>query len=571
MTRCDYKYVSLNRTHDMVDPKKGLDDLVDLSPHKRIVYLVFLTSFAIQILSLAAPISFLVVIDKVIGNSGLTTLYSVVAGLVIATIMEALLMMARSYMISNLSTRIDVELSSTIFDHLMRLPLSFFSRMRVGDISLRFGDARQVRGFFVQSLPVATIELMFCVLYLIVLFIINVMLTFIVVGGIILIIILSLGFAPSEQRRAHTQSMSGIANQQLLVESIVGIETVKSLNIGDQFHQSWGRRLVNFGEATNYLEGSATVSRQLIEFVTRIAGASILGFGAIAILSQEMTLGQLIAFNLICMRLWMPIMRAAKLWQEYRTTVIAKNRLIELIDSPVEQSADQSLVCLDQIAGNITFENVSFSYGQPGTPPILNNASFDIAAGEVIGIQGISGSGKSTLARLIQGLYRPSEGRVYVDGHDLDLCDLNCIRGHIGSVLQDNNLFTGSVRHNILMGNPDLSIQEMVRICKLVGAHEFIIGLPNSYDTYIAERGQSLSMGQRQRIAWARALALDPKILILDEATSALDDISQSHILDNFDEITLGRTVLVIAHKEEILQKTSRRLTLTRRSVRDER
>jgi subfamily B ATP-binding cassette protein HlyB/CyaB len=285
-------------------------------------------------------------------------------------------------------------------------------------------------------------------------------------------------------------------------------------------------------------------------------------FGAKAVISGDLTVGELVAFNMLSQRVSQPVLRIAQLWQDFQQTRISVARLGDILNSPREK-AQRSAASLPQMKGAITFEHVTFRYRVDG-PAVLSDISIDIPAGETVGIVGLSGSGKSTLARLIQRLYTPDEGRVFIDGIDLAMADTSWLRRQIGIVLQQNALFNCSVRENIALADPGMPLDQVVTAAKLAGAHDFILELPHAYDTVIGERGASLSGGQVQRIAIARALLSNPRILIFDEATSMLDYESERIIQESMRRISAGRTVIVIAHRLSTVRGADRIVTLDR-------
>ena len=280
-------------------------------------------------------------------------------------------------------------------------------------------------------------------------------------------------------------------------------------------------------------------------------------FGSIAVVAGELSIGQFIAFNMLSQRVSGPIMRLVNLWQDFQQANISLQRLGDVLNSPAEPGYNPNRATLPDIRGQVSFENVVFRYG-PDRPPVLNDISFGCRPGEVIGLVGRSGSGKSTLTKLVQRLYVPESGRVLIDGVDLAMVEPAWLRRQVGVVLQENFLFNRSVRENIALVDPGLPMERVVQAARLAGAHEFILELPEGYDTVIGEQGSSLSGGQRQRIAIARALVTNPKILIFDEATSALDYESERIIQANMRRISQGRTVFIIAHRLSAVKDANR-------------
>jgi len=304
------------------------------------------------------------------------------------------------------------------------------------------------------------------------------------------------------------------------------------------------------------------ISSQVVQFINKATLVLTLYFGAKAVIAGDLTVGELVAFNMLAARVAQPVLRMAQLWQDFQQTRISVARLGDILNTPREL-APRAAASLPPHRGAIRFEHLTFRYRLDG-PAVLSDISLDLPAGQMIGIVGPSGSGKSTLAKLVQRLYTPESGRVLVDGIDLEMVDSTWLRRQIGVVLQQNVLFNCSVRENIALADPGMALEQVIGAAALAGAHEFILELPQGYDTIIGERGASLSGGQCQRIAIARALIGNPRILIFDEATSALDYESERIIQENMRRIAAGRTVLVIAHRLSTVRGADRIITLDR-------
>jgi subfamily B ATP-binding cassette protein HlyB/CyaB len=256
-----------------------------------------------------------------------------------------------------------------------------------------------------------------------------------------------------------------------------------------------------------------------------------------------------------------PIIRLSQIWKEFQQVQISVARIADIFNCPGEPGFDPQRVSLPAIVGNVVFDRVSFRY-RPDGLEVLSDLSFSVAAGEVVGIVGSTGSGKTTLAKLLQRLYVPERGRLLIDGVDLSMADASWLRRQIGVVVQDGVMFNTSIRDNITLNIPDLDIEEVIAAAELAGAHSFIMELQHGYDTPVGERGVQLSTGQRQRLAIARALATNPRMLILDEATSALDYESELAIQKNMKKICQGRTVFIIAHRLSTIRHADRIITL---------
>jgi subfamily B ATP-binding cassette protein HlyB/CyaB len=355
------------------------------------------------------------------------------------------------------------------------------------------------------------------------------------------------GVTPEFRQRLQHKFDMGSQSNSYLVESITGIQTVKSLAIEGSMQRKWEDYLGTYIKSGFRLNNIGNVSRSLSSLMQRAMTIAILYFGVKAVIDHQMTIGQLIAFQMFANQLTNPILRLVNLWNEFQQTLLAVDRLGDILNHPVEIQSAQAIT-LPALQGAVRLDNISFRYGL-NTPNVLERISLDVKPGTCIGLVGRSGSGKSTITKLIQRLYIPQEGAIYID--DVDTRHMNPIwlRQHIGVVLQENYLFSGSIRENIAMPKPDAPIELIIQAAQLSGAHDFIKELPEGYDTPVGERGSTLSGGQKQRIAIARALITNPRILIFDEATSALDYESERIITSNLKKIKQGRTVFIIAHR----------------------
>jgi subfamily B ATP-binding cassette protein HlyB/CyaB len=323
----------------------------------------------------------------------------------------------------------------------------------------------------------------------------------------------------------------------------------------------WEEQLAAYVSASFRVLSLGNVASQMVQLVNKLATAGILYFGARLVIDGSLTVGELVAFNMLAGRVSAPVLRLAQIWQDFHQTRLSIARLGDILNSTPEPALQSAQTALPPVRGDIKFEHVTFRYQIDG-PAILQDVSFQVPAGQVIGIVGPSGSGKSTLTKLIQRLYIPESGRISVDGIDLTVIDPAWLRRQIGVVLQENVLFNRSVRENIALADPAIPIERIIAAAELAGAHEFVLKLPKAYDTILDERGSSLSGGQRQRIAIARALVTNPRILILDEATSALDYESERIIQQNMAAIAKGRTVIIIAHRLSTVRRADRIMTI---------
>ncbi len=529
--------------------------------YRRLLAEVLVASFILQIFGLITPLFFQVVVDKVLGHRDLATLDVLIIGLLLVAAFETVLGMLKTYVFSHTTNRIDVELGARLFRHLMALPLAYFGARRVGDSVARVRELENIRQFITGSALTLVIDLFFTFVFLGVMAWYSLSLTLVVLAALPLYALLSAGFTPLFRRRLQEKFRRGAENQAFLVETVSGVETLKALAVEPQMQRRWEEQLAAYVTASFSVQSLGNYASQLIQLVSKLVTAGVLFFGARAVMAGSMTVGELVAFNMFAQRVSQPVLRLAQIWQDFHQARISVDRLGDVLNATPEPQTSPGRAALPAIHGTVRFDHVGFRYRLDG-PEILRDVSLEIVAGQVLGIVGPSGSGKSTLAKLLQRLYVPESGRVLIDGIDLAMADPAWLRRQIGVVLQENLLFNRSVRENIALADPGMPLDRVIEAAQLAGAHEFILQLPEGYDTVVGERGGSLSGGQRQRVAIARALIGDPRILIFDEATSALDYESENAIQANMRRICRGRTVIIIAHRLSTVRGADRIVTI---------
>ena len=530
---------------------------------------VLLASFVLQLFALATPLIFQVVIDKVLVHKGLTTLDVLAIGLGSIAVFDAVLSGLRAYVFTHTTNRVDVELGAKLYRHLLALPLAYFESRRVGDSVARVRELDTIREFLTSSSVTLLIDLLFTTLFLGVMWFYSKLLLLIVLVAIAAYIVICVLITPALRRRIDERFRRGAESQAFLVESVTGVQTLKAAAVEPQMQSRWERLLAGYVRSSFKAARLNIIGGQAIQLVSKLSTAAILFFGARLAVTGKLTVGELVAFNMLAGRVADPVLRLASLWQQFQEARVGLNRLGDILNTPTEVEFSPSRSALPQVRGAVRFDDVTFRY-RPGGREALRRVSLEVAPGEVLGIVGPSGSGKSTLTKLAQRLYVPEGGRVLVDGVDLALVDPSWLRRQIGVVLQENLLFNRTVRENIALADPALPMEAVMAAASMAGAHAFILELSEGYDTLIEERGANLSGGQRQRIAIARALITNPRILILDEATSALDAESEAVIQTNMRTIARGRTVMIIAHRLSALRIASRIITLENGTVVEE-
>lgn len=523
--------------------------------YRKLLIEVLIVSFIIQLFALITPLFFQVVMDKVLVHHALTTLDVIAIGLTVIVIFDVALNTLRSYVFAHTTSRIDVELGAKVFRHLLTLPLSYFQARRVGDSVARIRELENIRSFLTGNALTLILDLVFSFVFIAVMTYYSGWLTLIVVASIPCYLLLSFIFTPILRRRLNEKFARGAENQAFLVESVTGVDTVKAMATENHWVRKWDNQLAGYVKSSFKTTTISTYANGGVMLINKLVTVAIMYFGAKLVIEGKLTVGQLIAFNMLAGQVSQPVMRLAQMWTDFQQVGISIQRLGDILNTKTEISDSKG--SLPKLAGRITLDHLFFRY-RPDGQEILKDIHLDVQAGEVIGIVGRSGSGKSTLTKLIQRLYVPERGRILIDGMDLSIMDTGSLRRQIGVVLQENMLFNRTIRENIALSEPSSSLERVIEVAKLAGAHEFIVELPEGYNTMVGEHGSTLSGGQRQRIAIARALITNPRILIFDEATSALDYESEAIIQANMQTICRGRTVLIIAHRLSAVKNANR-------------
>lgn len=536
--------------------------------YRKLLSEVLVASFVLQIFALLTPLFFQVVMDKVLVHRGLTTLDVIAVGLLAVMLFESVLSGLRNYVFAHTASRIDVELGAKLFRHLISLPLAYFNARRVGDSVARVRELENIRSFLTGNAITLLLDILFSIVFIVVMFFYSGWLTLVVVISLPLYFAVSMFITPILRARLQESFARGAENQAFLVEAINGIDTLKAMAVEPQITRKWDNQLAEYVSAGFKTQTLSTIAHETVGFISKLVTVSTLWVGARLVIDGHLSVGQLVAFNMLAGRVSQPIIRLAQLWTNFQQTGVSIQRLGDILNAKTELS-QSTKTALPKISGHVEFDQVRFRY-RPDGSEILRGINLVVQPGEVIGIVGRSGSGKSTLTRLLQRLYTPEMGRVLVDGMDLALADVSSLRRQIGVVLQENMLFNSTIRENIALSDPGVPLEVVIQVAKMAGAHEFILELTEGYDTVVGEHGSSLSGGQRQRIAIARALIGNPRILIFDEATSALDYESERIIQQNMKQICKDRTVLIIAHRLSAVRDADRIIVMDRGQIVEE-
>lgn len=527
---------------------------------------VLLAVFIIQILGILTPVMTQVVVDKVLVHRSISTLNVIVIGISIVYVYELILGLSKNYVFTHTTNRIDVMLSYKLFKHLFALPLKYFESRRVGETVARVRELDSIRNFLTGTPLSSMIDLVFIIVYIVVLFCYNKMLTVIVICSIPVYAILSAIVTPLFKKRLDEKFETGANTQSFLVESITGVQTVKSYALEPKFEKKWGDLQSDYVKASYRTSMVSATAGTTGQFIQKVFDLLILFFGAKAVMDGNFSVGQLVAFRMLSGRVSGPVLRLVQLWQEYQQASLSVKRIGDIFNTAPEPILNANQAVMPKINGKIVFDKVHFRYNPQGGE-VIKGMSFEIEPGTIVGVVGRSGSGKSTISKLIQRLYIPEGGKISIDGMDISLVNPAMLRKQIGVVLQENFMFNGTVAENISIHYPAASMEQIIHCAKIAGAHDFILELPNGYNTVIGEKGMGLSGGQKQRVAIARAILANPRILIFDEATSALDYESESIIQNNLKEICKGRTVLIIAHRLSTLKDAQKIMVIDKGSL----
>ncbi|MGJ9416670.1 peptidase domain-containing ABC transporter [Massilia sp. CMS3.1] len=535
-----------------------------LQPYKKILLQLFLATFVIQMLGIVPPMIIQNILDGVLVHQNLGLLHLLILGLVISTVFSQIMATLRAYLSNYMVRNLDFSMMAQFFKHTMSLPYSFFAKRKTGDILARFSENQTIRAFLTESTVTTLLNLLMVFIYFTILFLYNVKLTLLLIGFVIPIIVLTVLVNPKIKDYAREVFNVSTDAQSFLMEALGGIETVKGMGSERPVRLKWEKKYVKALEVQyrsqqfNILVGLAS---QILNSATTIV---ILWAGATLVLARELTIGQLMAFNALMGSVLGPLMGLVGLWSRMADATVAMERLGDVLDiEPEQKPADlASRVVLPDLQGELRFEHMYFRYGGEDTPWVLEDISIDIKPGELVAIVGRSGSGKTTLAKLLVGFYPPVEGKIFVDGYDMSVIDKDYYRAQVGYVMQSNLLFSGTIAENIASGDESPDRRRIEEVAKMADAHAFISKMPLGYEQVVGERGVGLSGGQVQRLCIARALYIDPRLLVFDEATSALDTQSESNIMANMEAILAGRTAVIIAHRLSTIMRADKIVVL---------
>lgn len=550
------QFVPVRKVSSTPDSRFGWSWFVPLLKRYRWpLVLVFLASLLAQLFGLAIPLLLQQIIDKTLSQGNLSSLNVLGTAMVVMAVFQAILTGLRQYLFVDTTDRMDLTLGSAVIDRLLSLPLPYFDRRPVGELSQRLGELNTIRGFLTGTALNSGLNLLFASLYLVVMLVYSPLLTAVALSSLPVYLLIVFGISPIFRNLLRRRAEAAARTQSHLIEVLSGIQTVKAQHIELTSRWKWQDRYKDSVQQGFKSVVLGTAAGQTGSFLNTLSGLLVLWVGMAMVLRGQFTLGQLIAFRIIAGNVTGPLLQLSTLWQSFQGVMLSMERLSDILDQPAEQNIEAlQQIALPPVRGTVKFENVFFRFSPGKGPWQVDDVSLSIPAGSFVGIVGQSGSGKSTLMKLLPRLYLPEQGRVLIDGYDVSKVELSSLRGQIGIVPQESLLFEGTVAENISLNDPNASSQAIEAAARLACAHEFIMEMPLGYATKLSERGSNLSGGQRQRLAIARTLLANPSLLIMDEATSALDYNTERRLCQNIKDWSIGRTVLFVTHRLSTVQ-----------------
>jgi ATP-binding cassette, subfamily B, bacterial HlyB/CyaB len=535
-----------------------------LIPYRSIAVQIVLASLLIQLFGIITPLFTQIILDQVVVNKSLNTLNVFAIGLVLFGIWNIAVTGVRQYWVSYLSNRLDLTMIGGFVRHTLMLPLKFFEMRHVGDIITRVQENQKIQQFLISKVVLAWLDFVMGFVYLGLMLYYNWRLTLLIIALIPPIIGITLFATPFLRKISREVFTKSSDQNSALVETITAVTTIKATASERELRWRWEERLTGYLNAQFRSQKLGIKLQAASGLINSLGSTALLWYGANLVIHDELSIGQFVAFNMLIDKVIQPVISLSNLWDEMQEVMVSVERLDDVLTEAPEESSNSSMLILPAIVGEVRVDNVTFSYGSDEERNTLQNISFVANPGETVAIVGRSGSGKTTLIKLLEGLYQPTSGHIYVDGHDVKNVSPQSLRSQIGVVPQDCYLFSGTILENIALYRSDYTLEQTIEAAKLAEAHSFIQSMPLGYSTKVGERGSNLSGGQRQRIAIARAILGNPRILILDEATSSLDTESERRFQENLSRISRDRTTFIIAHRLSTVRNADCILVLDR-------
>lgn len=517
--------------------------------YRTLIRQIILACLLVQAFGLATPLFTEAILDQVLPVKNLSSLHIFAFSFLCLGIWRTVLTAQHQHLLDYFANRIDLNLIGSFINYTLQLPLQFFASRQVEDIISRVQENRKIQIFISRRAIAAVVDVLMVVSYLALMTYYSWQLTLLVLSWIIPVVFLTVVASPRLKQASREIYQESAKQHSSMVEMMTGVATLKTATAERPLQKYWEERFLRMLKAR--LRGQKLAHRLQVtrNLINHVGSTLVLWFGATLVIGGKMSLGQFVAFNMLTGNVTNPVLSLVGLWDEFQEVLISVERLNDVYAAVPEGSSQTTLLVMPPIRGEVRFENVSFRYNSFQERNALQNVSFGVKPHQTIGIIGQSGSGKSTLANLLAGLYHPDTGRILIDGHDMSGVSPQSLRSQVGLVGQESFLFSGTILENITLHDQELSLVQAIAAAKLSGAHDFVQALPLGYDTQVGEGGFMLSGGQRQKIAIARALIRNPKILILDEATSGLDAESERRFQQNLAQISQERTTFIISHR----------------------
>ena len=520
-------------------------------PYTGILIEVLLASLVLSLFGLASPIFMQTIVDQVLVHHDKDLLNLMLVGMVVVALFQMGTSTLRAYLIGYVSARLSIAMLSRFYRHLLALSMQFFALRRTGDLTTRFRENATIRRLLTGTTVSAVLDFIMLFVYLGLMFYYNAELTLVMLIFVPLSVGLTLIYTPILKAFSQRAFLARAEQSSVLIDSLHGIDAVKAAAVERATRWHWE------GKFTKEIQiGFQRLKMQMLfggigSVINLLSSTVILWYGASLVIAGDLSVGQLMAFNALIGNVMGPIMGLIGIWPQVQEARIALDRLNDVYDTQMEDARQQGQgLILKHLVGRVVFDAVFFRYGVGSDEPyVLNNIDLILEPGQKVAIVGRSGAGKTTLVKLVPRLFDPSEGHVTLDGMDVRDLDPHWLRRQVGMVMQEPFLFSGTIAENIAIGQTDADMDRILEVAKLSCVHDFVSDMPLGYETKVGEQGVGLSSGQRQRIAIARALYCDPKILIFDEATNALDTDSEQAIQANLDMFLDDRTALIIAHR----------------------
>ncbi|MGB0747837.1 MAG: type I secretion system permease/ATPase [Magnetospiraceae bacterium] len=521
---------------------------------------VFLAAFLINCFAIASPLFIMNVYDRVVPNEAVETLWVLAIGVGIVFVFDFLLKLLRSYFVDNAGKRADVLISAALFEQVLNLKMKARPQS-AGAFAHHLRDFESLREFFTSATLVALVDLPFLFLFLFVIWKIGGMVVLVPLAAIPIVLLFGILVQFPLRGAVRRATKDSSLKHGVIIETINALDTVKSIGAEGRMQREWERFVGAAAKDALTARMFSGVGVHAAVFAQQMVVVGIIIVGVYQIVEKEMTMGALVACSILAGRTMSPLTQLAALLARMNQSMTALKSLNEIMALPVEREIGKRFLSRPKVEGVIEFQNVKFAY--PGAEiPALMDVSLKVSPGEKVGIIGPVGSGKTTISRLLIGLFEPDEGAVLLDGTDMRQIDPADIRRNVGMLMQDVTLFQGTVRENIAMGAPYADDAMIIRAARMAGVDQFVERHPLGYDMIVGERGQSLSGGQRQSIALARALLSDPPILIMDEPTSAVDLQWERQFVERLRGVTKDKTVVLISHRPSLFSLVDRLVVL---------